>query len=194
MRPRRAALLTPPSPTLAFLQNVANSCICHTSENSPVTPIIATDPKMRSRKSCVCHTCDPLPPPPFHFSSSFSRHESLATSKFPRSWSQICPFIFRQLQDAPPATLFFSCFCMVAGGWVGASPEGMLPSAQCSLSRTPAQSLHLRSPHLRFPTSRARSLRNRQSGDSPRKNPRDGQEETFPERRWTNPEACGGMR
>src|SRR6184192_4300597 len=66
MRPRRAALLTPPSPTLAFLQNVANSCICHTSEKSPVTPIIATDPKMRSCKSCVCHTCDPLPPPPFH--------------------------------------------------------------------------------------------------------------------------------
>src|SRR5213082_2687958 len=66
MRPRRAALLTPPSPTPAFLQNVANSCICHTSEKSPVTPIIATDPKTRSRKSCVCHTCDPLPPPPFH--------------------------------------------------------------------------------------------------------------------------------
>ena|SRR5438094_585721 len=66
MRPRRAALLTPPSLTPAFLQNVANSCICHTSEKSPVTPIIATDPKTRSRKSCVCHTCDPLPPPPFH--------------------------------------------------------------------------------------------------------------------------------
>src|SRR5438105_3905557 len=41
MRPRRAALLTPPSPTPAFLQNIA--------------------------KSCVCHTSDPLPPPPFHF-------------------------------------------------------------------------------------------------------------------------------
>src|SRR5437763_1660589 len=116
MRPGRAVPLTPSSPTPAFPQNVAKSCVCHTSENSPVTPIIATDPKTRSRKSCVCHTCDPLPPPPFHFSSSFSRHESLATSKFPRSWSQICPFIFRQLQDAPPATLFFSCFCMVAGG------------------------------------------------------------------------------
>src|SRR5205814_8231044 len=88
------------------------------------------------------------PSPLLHFisfSSSFSRHESLATSKFPRSWLQICPFIFKQLQHAPPATLFFSCFCMVAGGWVGASPEGMLPSAQCSLSRIPAQSLHLRS-------------------------------------------------
>src|SRR5437763_6945560 len=64
MRPRRAAPLTPPPLIRAFLQNVANSCICHTSEKSPVTPIIATDPKMRSCKSCVCHTCDPLPPPP----------------------------------------------------------------------------------------------------------------------------------
>src|SRR2546430_7643982 len=40
---------------------ISNSCICHTSEKSPVTPIIATDPKMPSCKSCVCHTCDPLP-------------------------------------------------------------------------------------------------------------------------------------
>src|SRR2546430_13266553 len=45
---------------------ISNSCICHTSEKSPVTPIIATDPKMPSCKSCVCHTCDPLPPPPLH--------------------------------------------------------------------------------------------------------------------------------
>src|SRR5205814_3566733 len=141
-------LLTPSSPIPAFLQNVANSCICHTSEKSPVTPIIATDPKTRSRKSCVCHTCDPSPLLHFiSFSSSFSRHESLAPSKFPRSWLQICSFIFKQLQDAPPATLFFSCFCMVAQGCWGASPHGLLPSAQCSLSSIPAQSLHLCSPH-----------------------------------------------
>ena len=31
---------------------------------------------------------------------------------------QICPFIFNSLQDAPPSTLFFSYFCIVAGGWV----------------------------------------------------------------------------
>src|SRR5213082_2025843 len=120
MRPRRAALLTPPSPTLAFLQNVANSCICHTSEKSPVTPIIATLPKFPSCKSCVCHTCDPLPLVHFiPFSSSYSRHESLLTSEAPRSWLQICRFVFKQLQDAPPATLFFSCFCMFARGWEG---------------------------------------------------------------------------
>jgi len=36
-------------------------CICHTSGKSPVTPIIATDPKTPSRKSFDCHTYDPLP-------------------------------------------------------------------------------------------------------------------------------------
>src|SRR6184192_1308588 len=133
MRPRRAAPLTPPPLIRAFLQNVANSCICHTSENSPVTPIIATDPKMRSCKPCVCHTCDPLPLLHFiSFSSSFSRHESLATSKFPRSWVQICPFIFKQLQDAPPATLFFSCSCMVPGGGGGWGAGFLQESLQSS--------------------------------------------------------------
>src|SRR5437762_956164 len=32
---------------------------------------------------------------------------------------QFCRFVFNQLQDAPPATLFFSHFCIVAGRWVG---------------------------------------------------------------------------
>src|SRR6266566_3885359 len=31
---------------------------CHTSENSPVTPAIATDPKMLLSKSCICHTSE----------------------------------------------------------------------------------------------------------------------------------------
>jgi hypothetical protein len=34
----------------------ANSLPCHTSENSSVSPIIATDPKTPSRKSFLCHT------------------------------------------------------------------------------------------------------------------------------------------
>ncbi len=38
-----------------------NSRICHTSENSPVSPAIATDPKMHLSKSCICHTSD-IPP------------------------------------------------------------------------------------------------------------------------------------
>src|SRR5690349_13154506 len=35
-----------------------NSCICHTSEKSLVSLIIATHPKMTSRKSFACHTYD----------------------------------------------------------------------------------------------------------------------------------------
>src|SRR5437879_1855805 len=112
MRPRRAVLLTPPSPTPAFLQNVAKSCICHTSEKSPVTPIIATDPKTRSRKSCVCHTCDPLPPPPFHLllllllSSQSTRHfqvPSLVGANLPLYFQAVArcsprnPFLFMLL-------------------------------------------------------------------------------------------------
>src|SRR6266571_15899 len=31
---------------------------CHTSENSPVSPAIATDPKTPSRKSFACHTSE----------------------------------------------------------------------------------------------------------------------------------------
>src|SRR5207249_5283412 len=70
MRTRRAALLIPPSPTLAFLRCVANSNHCHTSEKSPVTPIIATDPKTPSCKSLVCHTYDPLPLPAWRMSGA----------------------------------------------------------------------------------------------------------------------------
>ena len=58
MRPRRAVLLIAPSPAPAFLQNAANCCNCHTSGKSPVSLIIATDSKVRSRKSFVCHTYD----------------------------------------------------------------------------------------------------------------------------------------
>src|SRR5205823_9299490 len=121
---------------------------------------------------------------------SFSRHESLATSKFPRSWLQICPFIFKQLQDAPPATLFVSCFCMVAGGWVGASKEGMLPSAQCSLSRIRAKSSPPSFPASAFPSIPRALTQESPIGRFIPQNPRDGEEKAFPERRWTNPEAC----
>ena len=113
-----AILSIAPSQNPAFFQNTSNPFLCHTSGKSPVTPIIATLPKIPSCKSCVCHTCDPLPLVHFiPFSSSYSRHESLLTSEAPRSWLQICRFVFKQLQDAPPATLLFSCFCMVARGW-----------------------------------------------------------------------------
>src|SRR2546430_1507710 len=98
-----------------------------------LTPVFATLPKNRPelqslpqiRKrtpvSLVFATLA-TPSPLVHFilfSSSYSRHESLLTSEAPRSWLQICRFVFKQLQDAPPATLFFSCFCMFARGWEG---------------------------------------------------------------------------
>src|SRR5579859_7974803 len=39
---------------------------------------------------------------------AFALHSSL----------QIRPFVFNNFQDAPPATLYFSWFCIVARGWV----------------------------------------------------------------------------
>jgi hypothetical protein len=50
---------------------------CHTSEISPASPVIATDPKTPSRKSFPCHTCETprgvvrnIPPPlHIHFSA-----------------------------------------------------------------------------------------------------------------------------
>src|SRR6266704_2106481 len=38
-----------------------NSRICHTSENSPVSPAIATDPKTHLSNPCICHTSE-IPP------------------------------------------------------------------------------------------------------------------------------------
>src|SRR5436189_61472 len=110
MRPRPAALLTPPSPTLAFLQNVGKSCICHTSEKSPVTPIIATDPKMRSCKSCVCHTCDPLPP--FAISSP-----SLSIVTAPRC--KCSPLFSSSCRMLPPQPFSFHAFAWSPGGGRG---------------------------------------------------------------------------
>ena len=105
MRPRRAVPLTPPSLTPAFLQNAAKSCICHTSEKSPVTPIIATDPKTRSCKSCVCHTCDPSPLLHFiPFSFNSWRHH---TANLPLCFQAVArcsprnPFLFMLLHGRP---------------------------------------------------------------------------------------------
>ena len=38
----------------------SNSFPCHTSENSPVSPSIATLPKTPVSNPCVCHTCETL--------------------------------------------------------------------------------------------------------------------------------------
>jgi DDE family transposase len=52
-------------------------------QQSSVSPIIATDPKTRSRNSFVCHTCDPLPPP-LSFSRCASRSLRGAPARFIR--------------------------------------------------------------------------------------------------------------
>ena len=110
MRPRRAVLLTPPSLIPAFFQNVAKSCICHTSENSPVTPIIATDPKMRSCKSCVCHTCDPLPRPQSH--PLLFQFVAAPHCKFAPLFSSSCRML-------PPQPFSFHVFAWLPGGGRG---------------------------------------------------------------------------
>ena len=73
----------------------------------------------------------PISTPPFYPANSRSLQPSL----------QICTFVFNNFQDAPPATLFLSIVCIVAGGWV-ASPSvhfksylNSLPS--CSLTCLP---------------------------------------------------------
>jgi hypothetical protein len=55
-------MTSPVPPPTCCIQNVANFCICYTSEKSPVSLIIATLPKTPFRKSFACHTYDPLPP------------------------------------------------------------------------------------------------------------------------------------
>ena len=53
-------------PFLSFQRSNVQTCLpfspnsfhCHTSENSPVSPTIATLPKMRVSNPCVCHTSE----------------------------------------------------------------------------------------------------------------------------------------
>ncbi len=117
MRPCRAVLLTPPSPTPAFLQNVANSCICHTSENSPVTPIIATLPKTPSCKPCVCHTYDPLPPPQFH---------SLLFRSWPHHPANL-PLCFQAVAGCFPRNPFRFMLLHGCPAWQGGKPRRHAP-------------------------------------------------------------------
>src|SRR5215472_6058570 len=48
---------------------------------------------------------------------------------FLHSLLQICPFVFNHFHDAPPASLFFSIFCIVAGG--GYTPQPPKGSFLC---------------------------------------------------------------
>ena len=96
-----------------------NSRICHTSENSPVSPAIATDPKMHLSKSCICHTSDtprgwhwPLRRSDFHIrkrsndSSSYQLSPLLSNScALFCTHQNLNPFVFnrfRTLCQKPP--------------------------------------------------------------------------------------------
>src|SRR5438045_4567907 len=54
----RAVLLIPPQQFPTSCKNAAKSFSCHRSENSPVSPLLATLPKIAVCKSFVCHTSD----------------------------------------------------------------------------------------------------------------------------------------
>src|SRR5213082_1695499 len=54
----QAVLLIPPPQFPTSCKNAAKSFICHRSENSPVSPLLATLPKTPLCKSFVCHTSD----------------------------------------------------------------------------------------------------------------------------------------
>lgn len=51
-------LFRSPAHSSTLCENAAKSCICHRSENRPVSPVFATLPKTPSHKSFVCHTCE----------------------------------------------------------------------------------------------------------------------------------------
>src|SRR6266704_3085958 len=53
-RPLDSFLGVNPFPCTRF----RNSFACHTSENSPVSPAIATDPKTPPNNPCICHTSE----------------------------------------------------------------------------------------------------------------------------------------
>src|SRR5713226_8814623 len=110
---------------------LANSFPCHTSENSPVSPSIATLPKTPVSNPCVCHTCETprgwgslltlapnFQPSTFNFQlSTFSIHP-LSFQFFPDTPTQrplINPFAINSLRalfiatgGVPPPSIFFS--------------------------------------------------------------------------------------
>src|SRR5712691_3400253 len=60
MRPRHAVLLTPSISlrSVPLPHYLPKSFPCHRSENSPVSPAVATLPKTRVSNPCVCHTSE----------------------------------------------------------------------------------------------------------------------------------------
>src|SRR5438874_12708399 len=79
----RAVLLIPPQQFHTSCKNAAKPFICHRSENSPVSPLLATLPKSLSCKSFVCHTSDTPRGASVCFSPLSPRHSVSARSSFP---------------------------------------------------------------------------------------------------------------
>src|SRR5947208_15216211 len=114
----QAVLLIPPQQTTASFKKPAKSFICHRSENSPVSPLLATHPTTPSRKSFVCHTSDTPRGLPFVsrlfpsapqrlcaiiiFSSSFQAHRWRLSCAFTSSTS-FAPFLGTRHSPLPPA-------------------------------------------------------------------------------------------
>ena len=80
---------------------------CHTSENSPVSPGIAADPKTPFSKSCICHTSEPP--------RAGSQHSNRQPSNI-QTIPQHIPFFFKFFHTllrffalTKNSTLFFPC-------------------------------------------------------------------------------------
>ena len=125
-----------------------NSRICHTSENSPVSPIIATDPKTHLSKSCICHTSD-IPPGGIGLSDARTSTPASVptippTINYPlyfhilaHSFALFCtyqnlnPFVFNR----------FRTLCQKPPGWGEGHIGGMVPPFAKEDHREPKRSL-----------------------------------------------------
>ena len=104
MRPRRSFHQNPSSVVCtsnAFVLKRFRTLLRNGAIASPFPSITCALFPVQRRVGACCSLSSPTPP------SALLLHSSL----------QICTFIFNQLRDAPPATLFFSDSCIVAGGW-----------------------------------------------------------------------------
>ena len=77
----------------------SNSFPCHTSENSPVSPSIATLPKTPVSNPCVCHTCET--PRGWGSLLTLAPNFQPSTFNFQLSTFSIHPLSFQFFPDTP---------------------------------------------------------------------------------------------
>ena len=92
-RPLDSFLGVNPFPCTRF----RNSFACHTSENSPVSPAIATDPKTPPNNPCICHTSE----------TPLGSFPSFRTAKGNSQHSIVSGPIHYLLLPIPPIPFFF---------------------------------------------------------------------------------------